>query len=264
MSSKKIIHDSLYSVKVWRVWVFLGVQDIKARFRRSFLGPLWLMLHTVIFVSGAGLIYGTLFNLPLNEFLPLLTTGIVIWGFIVSSLTDAGSAFTSAEGYIKQFPYPKQIYLLRSLIGYVLVLLVGMIVILGMQLVLGEFSFFRWIWMIPGAVLLIFTALGHITIVAYLGARFRDLPHALTGFIQVMFFVTPVLFPAKLLEQRGMQYIYQVNPLFHLIEIVRHPILTGEPAAWASYSFVLVYGFVIWLLAFFVARRMDARLVFSL
>lgn len=264
MASIKLLEDSLYSIRMWRVWTFLGIQDIKARFRRSFLGPLWLMLHTVIFVSGAGLIYGTLFGLPLTEFLPLLATGVVIWGFIVSSFTESGAAFTSSEGYIKQFSYPKQIYLLRALTGYVIVFFVGLLVVVMLQVFLSEFSVMRWIWMLPGALLLILTSLGHITIFAYLGAKFRDLPHALTGIIQVMFFVTPVLFPAKLLAQRDMQYVYEFNPLFHLIEVVRHPILSGEAAASGSYVFVAGYCAVVWSIAYIVARRMDARLVFSL
>jgi ABC-type polysaccharide/polyol phosphate export permease len=264
MSSNKIARDSLKSISVWRVWTFLGVQDVKARFRRSFLGPLWLMMSTVIFVAGAGLVYGSLFGVDHREFLPHFATGVVIWGFIVSSVTEAGSTFVVAEGYIKQFPYPKQIYLLRSLVGYLVVLLVGMVVIVLMQLILGTFTLQAWLWMLPGLALLALVGAGHITVFAYLGARFRDVPHALGGVMQVLFFVTPVLFPAKMLASRGLQHVYEFNPLYYLIEVVRHPLLTADPASSVAYGWVAGYGAVVWLIAAVVAARMDEKLVFSL
>lgn len=264
MGSKKIIRDSLRSIVVWRVWIFLGIQDIKARFRRSFLGPLWLMMSTVIFVAGAGLVYGSLLGANYREFLPQFATGIVIWGFIVSSVTEAGSAFVVAEGYIKQFPYPKQIYLLRSLVGYLVVLAVGMVVILLMQLILDGFSWLAWFWMLPGLALLTLVSAGHITVFAYIGARFRDLPHALAGVMQLLFFVTPVMFPAKMLASRGLQHIYEFNPFYYLLEVVRHPLITGDLAPAPMYGWVAGYGAVVWLIACVVAIRMDEKLVFSL
>ena len=264
MSSKKLILDSLRSLSVWRVWTFLGIQDVKARFRRSFLGPLWLMMSTVIFVAGAGLVYGSLFGVDHREFLPHFATGVVIWGFVVSSVTEAGSTFVIAEGYIKQFPYPKQIYLLRSLVGYLVILAVGMVVILLMQLVLDEFSGVAWLWMLPGLALFALVGAGHITVFAYIGARFRDLPHALGGVMQLLFFVTPVMFPAKMLASRGLQHIYEFNPFYYLIEVVRHPLITGDPAPALTYGWVVGYGAVVWLIAGVVAARMDEKLVFSL
>lgn len=264
MSSKKLVHDSLKSISVWRVWIFLGVQDIKARFRRSFLGPLWLMLTTVIFVAGAGFVYGSLFGVDHREFLPQLATGVIIWGFVVSSVSEAGSTFVIAEGYIKQFPYPKQIYLLRSLVGYLVVLGVGLVVILLMQLILGSFSWFAWVWMLPGLALLVLIGAAHITVFAYLGARFRDLPHALGGMMQVLFFVTPVMFPAKLLASRGLENVYEFNPFYYLIEVVRHPLITGDPAPAVAYGLVAGYGSIVWIIAGVVAARMDEKLVFSL
>lgn len=264
MSSKKLVHDSLKSISVWRVWTFLGVQDIKARFRRSFLGPIWLMLTTATFVAGAGLVYGSLFGVDHREFLPQLAIGVVIWGFVVSSVSEAGITFVAAEGYIKQFPYPKQIYLLRSLVGYLVVLGVGMVVILLMQLLLGTFSWLAWLWMLPGLVLLAWVGAGHITVFAYMGARFRDLPHALSGVMQVLFFVTPVMFPAKLLASRGLEHVYEFNPFYYLLEVVRHPLISGDPASALTYGWVVGYGAVVWLIAAIVAVRMDEKLVFSL
>lgn len=263
-SKHKLLADTSNAIKLWRVWTFLGVQDIKARFRRSFIGPLWILLNMAFFVGGAGVVYGLLFGQPMDEFLPFLTSGFVIWGFIVSSLTESGLAFVNAEGYIKQFSYPKQIYLLRALVSSLIILLIGTSALIPVQLVFHRFELVGWFMAIPGIVLLVLAALGHITICAYLGTRFRDLPHAFGGVLQVMFFVTPIMFPVKVLKERHLDFVYQYNPLHYLIDVVRSPILQGEFALMESYVFAGVYVLVVWGIAALMARRFDKRVVFML
>lgn len=263
-SGKQLLSDALTSCKMWRVWTFLGIQDIKTRFRRSFIGPLWILLNLGIFVGGAGLVYGVLFGQTMSEFLPFLVTGFVLWGFLLSSFTDAGNTFVNAEGYIKQFSYPKQIYLLRALVTYTIILLIGFCAVILTQIIVGRFDVTRWLITIPGLVLLLITALAHITISAYLGTRFRDWPHALAGILQVIFFVTPIMFPIKLLQEKHLDFVYKFNPIYYLIDIVRHPILTGSIAPFENYVFAFLYATLAWVVAITVARKLDSRVVFLL
>ena len=260
----KLLADSIRSFKVWRVWLFLGLQDIRSRFRGSIIGPLWILLNMFFFVGAVGVVYGLMFGQPMNEFLPFLTAGFVIWGFLISSLTESGLAFLNAEGYIKQFAYPKQIYLIRPLVVYLIVLLIGLSVLIPVQLFFHSFSIYNWILAIPGFLILLLAALGHIVICAYLGTRFRDLPHAMGSLLQVLFFVTPIMFPVKLLKERHLDFVYQYNPLHYLIDVVRHPILNGELALPENYVFAGLYLIVVWVIASLVAKRLDSRLVFLL
>src|ERR1700761_3431386 len=109
-ASLQLLKDCKQSLRVWRVWMYLGVQDIKARFRRSALGPAWIFLNMFLFIGGAGVLYGYMLKQPKKDFLPFLVVGFSLWGLLVTSLTESASAFVNAEGYIKQFCFPKQIY----------------------------------------------------------------------------------------------------------------------------------------------------------
>ena len=260
----RLFADASRAVRLWRVWLFLGLQDVKARFRRSFIGPLWILLNLGLFVGGAGVVYGLMFQQPMGDFLPLLTAGFVIWGFLVSSLTESGLSFVVAEGYIKQFAYPKQIYLLRVLVGYTVTLLFGLSALVPLQIVFGRFHPIGWLAALPGLAVLLLAALGHITICGYLGARFRDLPHALGGVLQVMFFVTPILFPVSQLRLRHLDFVYLFNPLYYLIDIVRGPLLTTRLSPVSHYEVAGAYVLIVWGMAVVVARRFDARVVFLL
>lgn len=259
-----LLQDFFTSLKVWRVWGYLGIQDVKARFRRSVVGPLWLFINLGMFVLGAGVVYGLMFKQDMSEFLPFLTSGFVIWGFILSSLTDGGYAFINAEGYIKQFSYPKQIYLLRTLVSQAVIFCIGVCAVIGVLLFYHKFVLLGWLYALPGAILLFLCGLAHISITAYMTCKFRDIPHGLGGIFQVLFFVTPIMFPVSILRERGIDFVYQFNPLYYLIEVVRYPLLQGAFAPVEFYLFGCVYFLIVAMVAFLVALKMDHKVVFLL
>lgn len=260
-ASSTLYKDSLHAITLWRVWTFLGTQDIKARFRRSFLGPIWLLMNMFLFVGGAGVLYGLMFRQQMKEFLPYLTAGFTVWGFLASSFTEAAMAFVNAEGYIKQFCYPKQIYLLRVLVSFTIIMAIYLSVLIPVQLLLGTFSLLGWVLMLPGMMLLLLAGLGHIVICAYLGVKLRDLPHAAGGLLQVAFFVTPVMFPIKVLHERNLSFVYLFNPFHYLIDIVRHPIMQGTFAPPEAYLCSAGYVVIVWGVAVAVARSLDSKVV---
>ena len=257
----QLLADSVASVRVWRVWWFLGMQDIKARFRRSFFGPVWILLNMFLVVAGVGVLYGVLINQPMREFLPYLLTGLALWGMLVSSFTESGWSFINAEGYIKQFCYPKQIYLLRTLVSTSIILAITLTAVVPVQVLTGSFSILGWVIAVPGLVILLLASLAHITLSAYLGVRFRDYPHAAAGILQVAFFVTPVMFPTKMLDGRHLSLIYRVNPFYYLITVAREPILKGVPAAPEVYLWACLYVLAAWVLAVLIAKSLDSRIV---
>jgi lipopolysaccharide transport system permease protein len=257
-----LLSDFLSAIKVWRVWLYLGLQDVKVRFRGSLIGPMWLLINLGMFVIGAGVVYGSLFQQDMADFLPFLTAGFVIWGFIVSTCTDSGSAFINAEGYIKQFSYPKQIYLLRNLVSFTVIFFLGLIPVAGVLIFYGRFEWTGLLCAIPGILLLLMCGFSHITIFAYLSCRFRDIPHGMTGIFQVMFFVTPIIFPVKLLRDRGLDFIYQFNPLYYLIEMVRFPLISGDFAPDECYIFGGLYFLVMLCLGYIAAKKLDHKVVF--
>ncbi|TGS71791.1 ABC transporter permease [Mesorhizobium sp. M3A.F.Ca.ET.174.01.1.1] len=264
VDKSRLLRDVIRSVLLYRVWFFIGVQDIKRRYRRSFIGPLWILLNLGVYVGAIGFVYGVMFGQDLKAFLPYLMLGFVTWGLISSSIVDAGTVFISAEGYIKQFSYPKQIYILRALVSNSMNFVMGLIAVAIVQIFLGTFAFGGWLTAIPGIVLLYLALLGHTTVFSYLGTAIRDLPHALASVLQVVFYLTPIVVPASVLKSHGLELVYLVNPIYHLIEVIRQPILTATLAPMSTYGFILGYVLIVYCIAWYVASRLDKRVVFLL
>ena len=260
----KLAKDNLAALKNWRVWWHLGMADVRNKFAKSVVGPSWILLNLALWVGGIGLIYGTLFNQKLEIYLPFLAIGFVVWSYLTQTITDGGNAFVFAEGYIKQFTYPKQIYVLRVLVNASVPLVIGVGIFFVVMLIMGRSCGAGMAWALPGLVLLQIATYLHATIMAYASARFRDLPHGMTALLQVLFFVTPVFFTIDTLKERGLDFVYKFNPLYYLIELIRHPLTMLEAAPIEVYAATGIYIGLLVLVALFVAGRLDKRIVYIL
>src|SRR5690625_4518730 len=95
------------------LWLSLGWQDIKQRYRRSTLGPLWITIATGVMAGALGLLYSVLFQLSLADFLPHVTVGLIMWGFISGCIKEGSEVFISNEGLIKQLPSALSVHVYR-------------------------------------------------------------------------------------------------------------------------------------------------------
>jgi|RhiMetdeSRZDD1v2_1073273.scaffolds.fasta_scaffold12523_7 homopolymeric O-antigen transport system permease protein len=228
--------DVVKSATLWHIWVRLGVQDVRHKFRRSTVGPAWIFLNLGVLIMAIGIIYGRLLGQSLHEFIPYLTAGLIIWGYLTTSITEGAHAFVNSEGYIKQISLPIYVYVFRCSVSVGLTTIISfavfVVVALAYRIPVGAGT----LWAVPGSALLVAISLMLICILAHLHARFRDIaPMASVG-MQMAMYVTPIMFPGELLRRRGMSWVVDFNPLYHMVEIVRRPLVAAQPAAAIDYA----------------------------
>ena len=113
-----------------QLWLQLGWQDIKQRYRRSTLGPLWITIATGVMAVALGLLYSLLFKEELSYFLPHVTLGLILWGFIAGCIQEGAQVFIANEGLIKQLPAPLSVHVYRLVWRQTLFLAHNMIIYL--------------------------------------------------------------------------------------------------------------------------------------
>jgi ABC-type polysaccharide/polyol phosphate export permease len=260
----RFFRDLAASIRLFPIWRFLAVNDLRVRFARSRLGFGWIFLSFAIWAGGVGLVYAQLFQLDATEFVPYLTVGFAIWGYLTASIVESGSAFIVAAGYVKQFNLPKQVYVWRAILsqaitlGLTLIICVVVLVILRPQVLATSYL------ALPGLLLLLFAGACHAFLFAYLTPYVRDLPHAAGSAMNVLFFLTPIIFPASLLRSRGLDILFSVNPFYYLIEGVRYPLLNAAPAAPSVYLGAVAYIAALALFSALVCGKLDRRIVYAL
>ena len=95
--------------------LMLGWQDIKQRYRRSKLGPFWITISMGVMIAMIGIIFGQVLNMPIDDYLPFLSTGLILWSFFAASITEGSNAFIDSQGMIRQLDLPLSLYVMRVL-----------------------------------------------------------------------------------------------------------------------------------------------------
>jgi ABC-type polysaccharide/polyol phosphate export permease len=231
------------------VWFHLAWQEIKQRYRRSLLGPFWIAINTGVFVAAMGPLYGKLLNQPIGSYFQHLSVSFVVWTFVSSYINEATSAYITAEGFIKQVKLPYSVFILKTLTRNFLIFLHNLSITVVVLFFFPPQSFSLVPLALLGLLLVAVNLLWIGTLVAMLCARFRDIPQIVSSAIQVLFFLTPIMWKAEMLgEHTG---VADWNLIYHLIEVVRTPLL-GEPVKLLSWyvsigsavlGSALVFGF---------------------
>jgi ABC-2 type transport system permease protein/lipopolysaccharide transport system permease protein len=245
--------------KSW-LWTTLAQQDVKLRYRGSILGPFWQTLTTAVMIGGMGLIYAELFHTELHDYLPMLTVGLIFWMFIAGMITEGCGTFVGVQGIIQQVRLPFSLHVYR-LVYRNLLLLAHNFVIVPVVLVIFPHSinWFRLIELVPGLILITITGIWVSVLLGMISARFRDVPPIVASVVQVVFFMTPVMWPIGALGPNARWA--QFNPLFAAVDVLRGPLL-GQPTArysWMILTTITVLGCVA-TFAFFA--RFRSRIAF--
>ena len=220
--------DLVDGISLWPLWIRLGWNDILQRYRRSVLGPLWLTVSMAIMVMTLGLVYSEIFGIRVSEFIPFLCVGLIVWGYISAILLEAGSLFTGSESYIKQIRLPFTVYVFRFIWSKIIILSHNLVIYLGVCTYFQLWPGLAGLYALPA--LLLITVNGAMTSV-YLGiasARYRDIPQIVASVVQIVFFITPIMWKPELLGTRT--YLVTWNPFHHLVEIMRAPLLGRSPS----------------------------------
>jgi lipopolysaccharide transport system permease protein len=253
--------DLYQGIRAWPMWSTIGWNDIRQRYRRSVFGPLWITLSMGVLASSLGLIYSQVFQMELKSYLPFLCLGFIIWGFLSLSATECCIAFLESEAVIKQIKLPFSVYILRVVWRNFLVFLHTLIIFIPIALIFGVELNTATLLAVPGLLLIYLNVLWVGFVLAILSTRFRDVPLIIANLLQLAFFGTPILWPASTLSQSAL--IAELNPLYHLIEIVRTPLLGTAPAgaSWFVTVGLVVVGSLLTAVLF---RRASRRIVYWL
>jgi len=257
-----------YGKGIWKsryFWAHLALSDLRSRWRRSFFGVLWSIIQPLGMTALMALVFSKMFNSDISTYAPYILSGTIVWEFMVSNVTGGALSFVQADAYIRQCRHPLAIYTLRIVLGSLVVLMLASTALYAWAGIVMPQNF-GWTWL---ASLLIFPVLALIawpmaTLFAYIGVRFRDVPHATGLVMQALWFISPVYFEEKLFRQGGMDALVDYNPIYHVFQLIRAPLLQGAWPTYENYMYSLALAMVFFLLACIFGYRAERKVIFYL
>lgn len=233
----------------------LALADVRVRYSRSLLGPLWISATMLAVSAAIAFLMTGLFGGSLRDFLPFVMAGIILWTFIAQSTLEACGMLIGARSHLLGAPLPYStfaysvilrnfIYLLHHLAAYVVIVVV-----------IGVFPSPTWFVALPGLLLVVAAVAGLVLMFGSLTPRYRDLLPLVSIMTGVGALITPVYWKPELLVKN--QVIAAANPFTHLLAVVREPLNNHLPTP-ANWGVALVFAAVMLgagLLTFLLTRR---------
>lgn len=204
--------------------------DLRLRYRRSILGIGWSLLNPIAMTMVFTLVFSNLLGGgDLSRYVPHLLVGMAVWGFLRESAVSGSRSLIVNESYIRQSPLPYGIYPLRTVLGQSIHSVIALAVAIGVTAFYREMNPLALAWILPGLVLAFCIAWAMATIFAFVNVYFQDTQHLLEVGAQILFYMTPIIYYQENLSQKGFFWLLRLNPAHLFMELIRDPLITGQP-----------------------------------
>ncbi|MCS6864749.1 MAG: ABC transporter permease [Gemmataceae bacterium] len=247
--------------------------DLRLRYRRSVLGVGWSLLHPIAMTIVFTVVFSQLFgdSNPVG-YAAFALAGLAVWGFLREAATSGSRAFLQNEAYIRQSPMPYTIYTLRTVLGQAIHSSLALLIVVCLLVFWkGDPGVLVGVALaIPGMILALLAAWAIATIGAFINAFFHDTAQILEVGCQIGFFLTPIMYRRSLLDQRGLGWVVDINPVNLYLSVIRDPLLGGIPSAEGlvqlghAYAAALVFTGVLIGLATAVVSWLQKKVIFYL
>jgi ABC-type polysaccharide/polyol phosphate export permease len=253
--------DLLDGLRQWDLWGRLGWLEIKRRYHRTTIGPFWSAISLGVLVMALGGVGAGLWNQQTRDYLPFLAAGMLVWMFMSTVITESCGLFISSTGLFRQMRFNYSVLAYALVYRNFIVFLHNMLVYVVVFLIYapGKFGAVTLL-AVPGMALVLVNGVWIALLFGMACLRFRDLQQLISTLIQISMFVTPIFWPPESL-QGFMHVVYvELNPLYHLITIVRAPLMGQVPPTevYMAISLITVVGWSVTYACFRYFRRRIA------
>jgi ABC-type polysaccharide/polyol phosphate export permease len=253
--------DLARGVELAPLWWRLGVEQLITRYRRTILGPFWIASSTLATAIALSVVFGSLFGGAWRENFPFVLAGVVAWSLAGSIVSDGANTFITASGTMQVHKLPLTFHSFLQMTRVMLTFFHQLIAFWIVTLVLKMGAIPHWEILFSIPVVLMVGLFASIPL-GMLSTRFRDINYMINFIMSALFMLTPVFWRRSQIRDK-LHWIVDYNPMSHLIEIVRQPLL-GHPAPlsnWMAVAGIFASSAIIAFLCLVLFRR---RVVFWL
>jgi len=204
-------------------------RDIKVRYKQTVLGILWVLLQPVLSMVIFTVFFGNFAKIP-SDGLPypvFVLLGLVFWGYFSGALSRASTAFIDNENLVKKVYFPREILTFSTVVTAFIDFLVSLVLFIIVSICYHISFNLIFLSMILLAILITtLAAAGLGLLVASVNIKYRDVRYIIPYFLQLMIFVTPVIYPLSIVRP-SFQFILALNPMAGVINSLRSTLIHG-------------------------------------
>ncbi|MCP4073723.1 MAG: ABC transporter permease [Hyphomicrobiales bacterium] len=223
------------------------------------MGTIWLMMGLVLIVSAKGMLFAGILNLPADRIIPNIAIGLLLWRLFSGIVLASCTAFSGFKSNFESGYFPLFIPIFEVVVRQIFEFVHGIIPMMIIVLIFLVPQPTALLFLIVGLSLSLLTVLPVGYLLAVISTRYRDIAALIQSSMKLIYFMTPVIWLPEM-AKGALKWVLIFNPFFHLIEIVRAPLI-GQPIDPANWVVVLGIAITSWLLVAFSYRLYGRRIL---
>lgn len=251
------------------LWLLVR-RDFVSFYKQTILGPLWFFIQPLFTTVIYTFIFGNLASIP-TDGLPqplFYLAGITAWNYFADCLTKTSTVFTTNAGLFGKVYFPRLIVPLSIVVSNLIRFAVQMALFL---LMMGIYAA-KGASIHPNSCLLLFPfllflmamlGLGLGMIISAMTTKYRDLSFLITFGIQLMMYLTTVIYPLSVVKSKYPQYqwLVEYNPMTPVIEAFRYGFLGQGTFTVISLAITTVITILIMLGGIVIFNRVERTFI---
>jgi lipopolysaccharide transport system permease protein len=244
-------YKELLYIFVWR--------DVKVRYKQTAIGVLWAVFQPLATMVIFTVFFGRIAQIPSDNIpYPIFVySGLLFWTYYLTALTNATNSLVENENIIKKVYFPRLILPISTAITPTIDFLVSLVVLFGLM------AYYQYTPNILGILALPFLVIVSAVAASGLGlfltsvnVKYRDVRYALPFFIQLLLYVTPVIYPITLVPEK-FQWLLYLNPMAGVITVARSLLLGGTSIDWSLVGISVASAIFIFLLGIAYFKKTE-------
>jgi ABC-type polysaccharide/polyol phosphate export permease len=244
--------EEIFAIIKFRELIYQFVsRSVKTRYKRSALGVIWTMLNPLLTMVVLTIVFSSIFRFQIENFPIYILSGQVVWIFFSSVTSGAMGEMVWGGDLLKRIFVPKSVFVLSAVGTAVVNIGISIIPLLAISLFLGiKMTFALFVWPVSILLLSLFS-MGVGLLLSTMSVYFADMVPIYEVVLTIWLYATPIIYPLEIIPEQWV-WLFQLNPLYYLVEIFRLPLLYGImpgiglwiPATLVSFLTLILGGLV--------------------
>ena len=212
---------------------FFTWRDLKIRYKQTVLGVLWALFQPFITMVVFTVFFGKFGKIP-SDNIPypvFVFAGLLLWQLFSATLLQASNSLVNQQNLLTKVYFPRLILPISSLFSNLVDFFIASLILIGLMIYYNFIPNLVGLLIVPLLVTITCVfAVGLGLFLASLNVKYRDIKYILPFFVQMMMFLTPVIYPASILGR--FSWFLAVNPMTGVIKAMRAALFGGLPINW--------------------------------
>jgi lipopolysaccharide transport system permease protein len=242
---------------------FFTWRDIKVKYKQTFLGFAWAIIQPLLLM----LIFayaGSVLNIPSESVPhPLFTySALILWMIFSTGLTTAGNSMLSNANIIRKIYFPRLIIPISAVFASLFDFLMAFIILVGMLIFYHDritFELGKFLLLFPISIIItVVSTFGIGSLLAALTIKYRDFRYVTPFLVQLLMFVTPIIYPISVFNFPDAKYILAINPMYSAVELFRST-FNGQVLELRSVAISMFFAALFFFIGMYYFRKTEAH-----